>query len=756
MVNQGEPGGPDEEGMPTPPRDEKTYRSFYRHYDASTERAGIIEVPQDQLTSTSFEVACYGFNDEFDPLEEITRQRQCVLDFPYSRSDNNPYALSAKGLKTSQKGRGSIAPIPETEDTLPEYRNPDFDAREDLWYPNLGGAFSLLSEPLFTLDYKRSILATFLNLDSASLTASWQQETEDFIANLARNRAGEDTVSNMRHSGHTIDKWWNNFVSSMTRLVSPQSVRLRLPVNMTSILKSLPLQGIDPVTVLGANGEAMGTVSVRGAVSGAASAGKTIEVQLQASEDLLGVLAKALSASFTVVGHPVPVVFPVGSPESYRALAQRWEDYKQQRRSLGATFVSVGPDAYPPEVDELIADLLEYARRSEEYRALRSELPRTLSTLLLQQEQVLLGIEEWTSDNLDRYREFLADRASRLSFSEDIREVQALYAQYADEEEMPWCGMTQFTPPIYALLDPWLPGRPLLDGGIPSCENGDGGGLPLLCVQRQDDLVIDLSNFSRRIDTSAINIPVPEPVGVQFELPFPPDADDDELPSADDLFLPELPPIPLFDEEVLAQFPDVEVQSRPKDLQEVDPLDTSRMRETLERAKTVLRGMATTTSDFWWSSDPSKLTVQLACPDPDVFPCMYDEPELKQILARLTRRPLVLVKEDRELLQMPVTAGCDPQDSSCLPMPPERRPAASGWQVVGAADLNEAVVGVIRQLRINSRDATIDDEGKIQIDETTGEPYPYSSGATDLYPIYDVPPDLRLEFPSDDASDTEP
>ena len=698
------------------------YASFFRNYDVTTTRGTLSDVQKDQLASVHSPVACYGFYKEFDPKTEVVGDRRmCVINFPYAAEDENQFTQSPIGLKQSQQGKG-IYQLSDAENSsadLPRIRrDATFDANTTLWYQNLGGAISFLSEPSFGSQYGHDLSATFLHPDTAAEQATVQISHDQPLALGNTQRATGDDVTDETGDSRFFVRWWQQFLTDIHQLLSPPTVRLRLPGNLVSIESDLPLES--------------------NASSNAAAypPSQSIEIQLQAKDDLLGTLAGVLQKFLQVKTQPIPVVVPLGSPLSYSAAAQQWLDYENQRAARGL--------AYPKEqIDALIARLNDYAIHIDQYRTMHDELPRYLSLLVQHQQDIFTGINAWVAQNLDRYRAFLANRQSRLALADKAQAVQTAYASFHDATNFSWCRADNFTLPIYSLLDPWLPGRPLLDGGIPTCD-GDGG-LPLLCLPKDRDLVLDLTNL--RLTRGTLTVPVPHMVPLLFQIPSPPPAQGTAMSAAETPVLPELPPVPHFSTALFDQVPIVETQSTPHSLEAPVPFDPTSASHALDRALTILQGMTTAYRQFWDGIEPSQETKDLACATGPGSKCVYVESELLQIFTRLVARPAIQLKEDLQTVGPATAAICDAADNTCSKPTAQRTDQSDGWQIIVPPD-GEAGTSQTDFLRTDARRETVTDQGQIRISTTTNKPYPYDSATQDIYRIFEQPSDLPLSPPA--------
>ncbi|MBI3619489.1 hypothetical protein HY213_05660, partial [Candidatus Peregrinibacteria bacterium] len=403
------------------------YQSFYRKYTITTSRQGIKEVPKDALKTVSAEAACYGFYDEFDPKTRQTKPEEderCILNI------KDPF--DPKSLTDTQKGKGIFAITPPPPDLFPPARNPFFNTNVDLWYPNLGGALSFLSLPVFD----GSLSDALLSPDTAWLLSSTQRgDPQRPLAWDGTLRAVDDTVSNGkkdlieqgskggRGDARPFTRWWQQFQIDAHRLFTPATVHLRLPAAW-----AFSLEPLHPVAIS----------LEQGALDPRMQA---IDVQLQASDDLPGILSTYLQQTVLLPmrEEPVPVVVPLGEPSEFRAYAQRWMEWKANRLLLGKPV--------PPQVDQLIATLLSYAVQIEEVRSLRADLPGILGGIAAKQTDLFSTVGQWMLANAQQYGIFLKLARVRMELQQQWQGIAQTYAQFADSANMPWCRNDRFTTP---------------------------------------------------------------------------------------------------------------------------------------------------------------------------------------------------------------------------------------------------------------------------------------------------------------------
>ncbi len=744
------------------------YGSFYRQYAVQSLRDTLTEVPNDKLaydtskdkgTPITLPVACYGFYSEFDTKTHLIegKDRRCVINFPFTKKD----------LQNSQKGMATYQTNPTTSpDMVRKNRDGSYDDKDTLWYKNLGGSFSLLSEQAFEKE-KNDLNLAFLSIDSigskgdvAMQQAAYQKSTVDPLTNRSTLRAFDDSVFTDRTDPNAkgnpssfddtraITRWWQQLETDAYALLSPPTVRLRLP--STSALSGKLASLVD--TSKEAIDAQLGDPRM-----------KSIDVQVHAEDDLLGQVSSYLQDSLLlkIEEEPVPVVVPLLSAVELRALRERWcswalQHYYYQNPPKSDDAGKTCDEVASPEVKHLLQRLEEYAVSAEQVRALRAELPSYIGGIITHQQQVLVQISTWVKDNLETYKVFLKNRAIRLQLASMWKEVQKQYTTYHDETDLPWCRNDRFTTPIYSLL----PQPPKMIMGTPSCQ--PGAGLPLLCPPTgEKDLVLDLSTL--KLLTGAVKLPVLKPVQLRLSVPTPPPADQD-LTDEDKtaIELPELPPVPSLTGKITIKLPEVAVLSAPKKITPPPPItqgDFIRMWTALNSARSFLQQLNDLTKEFWKSLEPNDLTKNLTCKDWNTTECTHVEMDLLERVTRIMARPGILLQEDlgtTGVSRLKVSNGnekaanCDPNDQACLELLPQQTLPKDGWQMIAPKQPDDAASASdqLQQLRNDLRQETITDNGKIRTGKTLGgedKELPFISQPQDIFPIFWVPSafDLR-------------
>lgn len=743
-----------DEPSPLPERDEKVYPSFYRGYEAVTERDSIENISVDEdagdwtedsddtdvLRSTVSDVACYGFYQEFDPKTTMTAgtrnddqpgdsARRCVIAFDYSREE----LLRAQSviLRTAPDLDEDEFDEEDSEQTL-QYREPT-----DAWYPLLGG-MSFLRE-----SSDMDLGSAFLHLDDATMHAAAR------MANAAPTNihGGDETVSNQTGAAQYFLTWLHALQDEMARLLSPPEVRMRVPA---SWLPDLP-----PDTELIAV-----NIDVDEETDAFDPRHASIDVRTRAGEDLQGIFLKELEKTFAIRELVVPAVIPAGSRYEFQNRAQQWKDSIRRREMLGLS--------YPSEMWMIAGDLERYGEQIERYQGLRAQLQETAMQLVSDRENDLSAMAEWMEDTVNRYRTFDAERSRRLDMAPLVREVQAEIARFDDDVNAQWCKNDGFTTPIYSLLHKWYPGSPKLRPPT-SCDGADGT-LPLLCMPHERSMLIDFSTLVT--STEPLYIPVLHPIQILPDLPPLPD-DNDPDPQVFDS-LPDMPPVPRIDITAIGRAGAIDLGKLPDPIAFPQPLNAQSMESALARARELLRGRNEAYDEFWKSLEPPEPSFwefigwddgddggeksRLACEGWNMTPCVHVEMDLIERLTRITAMPGVHLREHllvqgrprlpsttqlTDEATMRMTAVCDPQNDVCSP--PLHRTIVDptvGFQVA-SPEMDEVWNRSIDDIRRSAREITIDRNGR-ETENVDGQIFPFVGEPEDLYDSFTVPSDTEL------------
>ena len=756
--------------------------SYYREYPiVGYSRDAVNEAPEDVTSRQGVPVSCYGFYDEFDPKTRATLagDSRCVIA---AYQSNNEFRL----FYTTQLGHGSFGETSAYPDPDPtaatEIRDPGFDADEDLWYQNLGGAFSLLNGKKFK-EAGQDITFALLSLDStlervrgpmlapsgASASSVSSRRGPDPYESMrspgALRRAFDDSVSNQRGPARTIAEWWQKQETTMQDVVHPAVAHIVFPsawsanINLRHpfLSPALPEPPAAPV--------AEGDYDPRR---------DTIEVQTELRDDLLGEVASFLEEALIapVEERSVTIVVPFGSATDFRAYKEGWVRWQKMREDAGKPV--------PPETQSLIDRLEEYAVQIDGARALRGQLARSLAASLERQADAAQAVHDWLEMNLDDFRDFQQERQQRQQLIYRWRDLQTAYRNFHDKTNMPWCKNDAFTTPIYSLLDSWMLGRPDLNGQ----------SLPQISYPRPEDVYIDLSVF--QTEQIPLIIPVLKPVQilVSHDMLSPPFVFQEEvsIPA-----LPPLPPLPDTASGVVAAIPDLEVgpalaitfpdvslvlNAYSQCMEDVG--DESYCRalygnsDPLISMATLGGGMNAKYKQFWDAvTKPRCGTPEAAkrCAGADPAAgdccvlqgeekycrrgwnsdtCVHVEMDLLERFTRIGARPAVQLLEDFLVMGNWRLAGgttsgfppCNPQDWACLNLHAVRMEPRYGW---GA------------EMSVSSADAAIDALRARMFQESLQSPqFPYRAPSGTIVPSFDVRPPLDLSPLSSSSSASSP
>jgi hypothetical protein len=723
-------------GCEKSPGNTKPYQSFYRKYTVTTNRMTLgkqAKNPNDLFTSIKSGAHCYGF------YSDGNTQRRCVID-ETTLADGSTFT-SIDGVRAVNKMRGSyLTQTPVDPPAAPNVKRDagkNYDPKKDYWFPDIGGAFSLLSSLA-----EKNLSTAFLSVDQARVTSTVQKSTAEPWARGSIIRAFDDTVSNERGPVRTFTEWWQRFTTDAHRLVTPPTVQLRLPYVWNKSVADL-----DPIRITRTEDPENSRLA-------------SIDVQLAASDDMPGIIASYLKQALLlqIEEEKVPVVVPLSSPIELRAYAQRWEEWKKRRLDSSRTV--------PPEVDTLIASLKDYADRIEKVRELRATLPIMLSKFITYQKKQVLTIAEWEKKNVDAYNAFQEQAKKRLALEERWRTVQAAYLTVTENQVTPWCKNDRYTPPIHTLLEGWLPSYPEISAGIPTCvststeENLRGTNLPTLCLPYEDrNFTFDLSLL--KTATGSVKMPVLMPVQLRLTIPTPGDVTED-LTTEDikKLTLPDLPDLPDFMKDFERNLPTVTVLSDPPLIPPPAKIQNMvELEKSLTQAEAIIRGMGETYSTFWNSIpyDPGNPGtcggIDMKASDCCGYAsgrCQHPETDLLERFTRLTARPGVLLKEDLQnqgIWRVPQPDGlgsvepaqnatCWAGDHVCQSLLPGSSEPRNGWQAIFKPD--GTLDQFIQSLRNLSRQSTLTDDG------TFKNAVPYQVTPNEVYPVYDVPKNTTL------------
>ncbi|MBP9750592.1 MAG: hypothetical protein KBC95_01960, partial [Candidatus Peribacteraceae bacterium] len=403
------------------------YASFHRLYRAMAGRRAYTEVAPEDRNYAEPVAACYGFYDEFDPLDR--RTKTIPLEYPEDGRDARcVIGFESDDMPRTQAGMGQL-PATDPDDPFTTFAR---NAGLSPWFQGLAGAFSLLHASDDTgRDALPEAVLSLPETDRAGLRA---------LPELHRA-----TMTDFDETGELriITTWWATLEQVMAEALAEPRVNILLPK-----LPDLAPDAEDPLFNEGIPEHAPATDPTA-----------PFEVQLGVGEDLVGRVAAFLQRDVVlrVEQEDIPTLIPEGEPEDWRGLAQGWCTYLT-REEIGAQGCDIGTlQGSHPEAAEFLTRLEEYASRIEEAASLRAELTKTLTGLLQARSASLEAIEQWKLD-AEAVLGRPEGQAERLrALRERWNEVSRAYAAVGAITNMPWCMNQRYTLPITSLLDPWLP-----------------------------------------------------------------------------------------------------------------------------------------------------------------------------------------------------------------------------------------------------------------------------------------------------------
>ncbi len=713
----------------TPAEEAPVYYSYFRNYKGTFTRAAVpSDKAADSTTRADVPVACYGFYDEFDPKTHQTedKDRRCVINVDVSTMRDTQLGKGTYGQNANMENVDPIKP-PNQRQKIP--------TATDIWYMKLGWGFSLLDETTFKDKYDRNLSSVYLDgssVDNAKMTGSWPVDLPGKPPALAAS----DILRSFDDAGNTrlIVSWWQKQQTDASVFMHPPVVRLLMPPGYAF--------GADPADPV--FGAASNASSSAGAMDLHTKRSKSIEIQLDATEDTLGDVLGAIERSFMlhVEEEPVPVLVPMGSPTEFRAQALQWCSWYMRRNNVASC------NGAPTEFKNLIDTLNGYADDIENVRAIRAELASYAGEVMKIQQALTKPISDWMKTNLTTYQNYLATQKNiTTEINKNWRKAQEAMTTFQDKTNLPWCMNQRFETPIYSLLDneKWLPSR--ADNGKITADN-----LPNLTAKRQQDLLIDFSGISYMKD--AIVLPVLKPVQIRLSIPKPPS------PGVNVVLtdaLPKLPPVADIRkaiDDVVKKLP--KVQTSPTypalDLPTVNIMEMLTVNQTILRIKDTITKMDTGYDKFWKSIGP--LSTQNIDTDRNGIPvmkskqecaswsdktCQHVEMDLMERFQRIGSRKLVMLKEDYESMGKKRMSpdACLPSDDTCLLLHGERLEPGYRWEINAPVTMPD--IGT--EARSGVRNATLPDPiGGIDTDKF---PY-YDVDINNLLPFHDVPRPIEL------------
>jgi hypothetical protein len=749
--------------------------SYFREYPQSSyTRNKVPGVPGDINKRIFIPVACFGFYNEFDPKKRTTSvdDQRCVIGSYMPGKDFQTFYIS-------QRGRGKfgieISPLDPNPTASTEIRDRFFSASQDLWYQNLGGAFSIINGEVFKREYGQDLTFALLSLDNAlerargpilqtrssslsslagSSSSGFSSSTHgpDPFASLraigALRRAFDDSVTNEGGNTRPISETWQLNETSMQRLLYPPVVHIIFP---SAASANLGLQetlfNVEPPNPSSPPAKQWSHEPER----------KTIEVQIEAGDDVVGDVARLLENALIapVRERQIPLVVPFGSAADFRAYKEGWIRWKELREHSGLSV--------DPAVNDLISRLEEYAVSIDAARALRAQLPAALGNALIQQNTLRQVIHDWLKGHRATFLGFQEQRNSFENLRRDWQKLQQEYRDFHDVVNMPWCKNDTFTTPIYSLLDPWYGGRPT------------PGQTPIPSINRPEDLFIDVTTFE--ISTDTILIPVLKPVQllIAHDQLQPPGALQETVTVPT---LPPLPALPTFSLSGALALP-VKTERGMTVQYPIVSSDTSSITDFISSIRNFIKGMTKTYKTFWDAITKPRCGTPEAvarCRDDDPAKgdccvisgeeefcrrgwgkdtCVHVEMDLVERFTRMGARPAVELWEDFQVAGSWRSQGrgdflpCDPEDWACQDLHSQKILQRMGWfSKVNVDDQTSS----LDAWRIQMFRDTLQNVGGAS--SSAGSAFPYEGERGTITPSFDErdPIDLTPEPGSSSAS----
>lgn len=573
--------------------EDRQYVSYFRDYpNATYERAALDEyVPDDDHKKAKIPVACYGMYDlspENAKLEQTEAiDKRCTIGAYYEADDGDGDGTNFWGMRDTQKGKANYDP--GVADDPFEDPTREFDEEKDIWWPEMGDAFSMLNDKVFEERFDNDFSLVLLATDEARQRTTVQLDKNRKLSSGSVLRTFDDTITidqDFTKERRTMVEWWHVVETELHKNFTPPTVRMLLPTTW-----SIDINPLDPIyTPPLPKDESEQSPDPRS---------ETIEVQIQAGEDTLGDIVSYMERNLLlrIQPEPVPVVVPMANPTELRAWAQGWEAWALKQEEQGGPGVT--------NARKVSAQLLHYADQADNVRALRGELALYAGKLLNEQSKIHKKTAQWLTDNIDAYRNYLVLDWGISLLKTAYQTTQSRYLAAEDGKAFPWCHNERFTSPIYSLLDPWLPGRDVngdVTGGFGPCLAGadcsalyqDYGQciafvisrqlekpeawptydicdpyLPLPPafpelpdVERDGDIVIDFTAFKEAQKTVILPVLKPIQIRLDFDRVRPPGLEDNDEPNYPEFIelsqpadLPELPDS--ITDEVLDSLPSV-------------------------------------------------------------------------------------------------------------------------------------------------------------------------------------------------------
>jgi hypothetical protein len=750
-------------GSPALPRRQPwQYTSYYRHYEASYERAPVESVADDDFQrpkdpddpeQRGIPVSCYGWWHTVLELNSAINKaspsyRRCVIASYYEPGTpygDNEFFLNdgEDDMRETQQAKGEYGP-PEPYPDPPELDGDPLDdgvrrvfETGDLWYAEVGDGFALVNGVVLEQEYENDLSSALLSLDTARQRSGVPFDLQKNESEaLLRVRSSGALLRGFDDTGlRSFTEWWQRQQTAANDFFSPPVVRLILPSGWSV--------GLDPLNPLFTpelpylNGSAWDENPLE----------QPIEVQLEMRAGLLGQVAEYLRGSLLLQfeEEKIPVALPLASATELRAISQGWCGWYMARNNEDDCEDVSGA------LGDFLTQLEKYARYVEDARALRGELGRQLAAYLEANNSIQDSVTEWIYGNTVAYNTYLEERQQRLDLQRNWRAAQATYQRFQDQTNLPWCRNDRFTPPIYSLLDPWY------NSGARDLA---GTGLPELPRDQQPDVVLDFSHLSIGSTGAVIRIPVLEPIQLQLDTErlAPPqlNAANASIPTLPDppvlpllSELTEASPLPTSESVVTADFPTVATLA--------PSIAPGNAAQTLGSITTLISGMNSAYQQFWGSMtiDPEDIwdgteedcyqhNERTSFGQRTAGRCVHVEEDLIERFTRIAARPGIQLREDLlsigEGFLNPYEDGfdvCPYEDWVCVHLNAEVSYPRIGWHLTSSGSLlqNETLEEARRVMMEASLQFGVTDANQL---------VPYNVPRNQILPSFAEPMELNL------------
>ncbi|MCA9370383.1 MAG: hypothetical protein KC680_00280, partial [Candidatus Peregrinibacteria bacterium] len=228
---------------------EREYISYFRAYtDATYERAALdTYVENDDHKKEGIPVACYDMYDmapEDARRQEIeNKEKRCVIAAYYDADDGDGDPINFRQMKETQKGKAAYNPNVSDDPFGDGQRS--FDEEEDIWWPGISSAFSMLNETVVKQQFDNDLSFVLLALDSAKQRTTVQLDKNRKLSSGAVLRTFDDTITieeDTTKERRTMVEWWHQIETEMHKSFTPPTVRMLLPTTW-----SIDINPLDPI-----------------------------------------------------------------------------------------------------------------------------------------------------------------------------------------------------------------------------------------------------------------------------------------------------------------------------------------------------------------------------------------------------------------------------------------------------------------------------------------------------------------------------